>query len=186
MAHQHSYELQELLKLIRHSSNKAFLNETSNYGLVSGSFPHYKHIIMPPDQKAKLLAMHRASRANAGIYVAVVLGVYLVLLTMLLCRYAKRHRPSPDAASLLTAPPGIATPTPERRRGFFSCSRCNFTCHLRPDRIRTLFKRLCCCRKAPSSIEESIHEISDYPMTAVSTRIECKDRQRRKSKPVLV
>jgi len=122
-----------------------------------------------------------------GIYVAVVLGVYLILLTMLLCRYAKRHRPSSDATNLLTAPPGmIVTPAPERKTGGFSCTRCNFTCHIRPNRIRTLFKRVCCCRKAPSSIEESIHEISDYPMTPVSTRIECKDRQRRKSKPVSV
>jgi len=65
MANQHSLELQELLKMIRHASNKGLTNDTA-YGVVSGSFPHYKHIMMPPDQKAKLLAMHRASRANAG------------------------------------------------------------------------------------------------------------------------
>lgn len=50
---------------MRPPTNKGFTNDTSSYGL-SGSFPHYKHIMMPPDQKAKLLAMHRASRANAG------------------------------------------------------------------------------------------------------------------------
>jgi len=48
-----------------------YTNETtptvpsSSYGFVSSSFPHYKSP-MPNDQRAKLLAMHKASRANAG------------------------------------------------------------------------------------------------------------------------
>lgn len=59
------FPLQETITMMRPPTNKGFTNDTSSYGL-SGSFPHYKHIMMPPDQKAKLLAMHRASRANAG------------------------------------------------------------------------------------------------------------------------
>lgn len=124
-----------------------------------------------------------------GIYVAVVLGVYLILLTMLLCRYAKRHRPSTDAASLLTAPPGIPPPTPQRSRGIFSCGSCHFTCHLTPAPFRTIYKSfLCCCRQSPSSMDESIHEISDYPMTALASQIECKEQRygTKKNKPVPV
>lgn len=109
---------------------------------------------------------------------------------MLLCRYAKRHRPSPDAASLLTAPPGIPPPTPERSHGIFSCGGCHFTCHFTPARIRTIYKDIiCCCRHNPTSMDESIHEISDYPMTALPTQIECKEvryGKKNRNKPVPV
>ncbi|CAL8078809.1 unnamed protein product [Orchesella dallaii] len=76
---------------------------TANYALTSSSFTHQKQPIMPSDQKAKLLAMHRDSRANAGMYVAVVLAVYLVLVIMLLCRYAKRRVPSEPLPSIDSA-----------------------------------------------------------------------------------
>ena len=39
------------------------------------------------------------SLVSPGIYVAIVLAVYLVLLTILLCRYARKHRSSTDESS---------------------------------------------------------------------------------------
>ncbi|CAG7710429.1 unnamed protein product [Allacma fusca] len=94
----------------------------------------YKRMpVMPPEQREKILDMHKDSRANAGIYVAVVLAVYVILLTILLCRYARRQRLIEDTDE--ENPAGLL----------------NSSCR----KLRRLKALLCCYQSTPEASEHT-------------------------------
>jgi len=103
--------------------------------------------------------------------VAVVLAVYVFLLTMLLCRYAKRQRPADSAGSLpLYSHPPPAVPPEAGYR--MSLSRLKF--FLCEGLSNSIFAPLCCPHGDDAPGDDSIHEdeaVSDFPLNALQSTI---------------